>query len=198
MVQKVRKKKAVAVRRIINEHGDEEEVAIRKVKPRRKEKAQTWVDDDFIEDSDEEMEIVARILKEREEQERLKAMEEGGQGGIGDASPSEEEVASHRSKSVSVASNLSRSSPPSSSNSTPRPEKSRKTFRSTALFLNSDDEEDNAEEEEMNSDAELLHRERMLAKRSLVMSDDEQEETQKQSALPQRKRRALIDDDDDE
>jgi len=192
MVQRVRKTVNRPIRKIVNEHGDEEEIVIKKGRGRRKEKQSEWVDNDFIEDSDEELEIVAKLIAERGQQ-------EGGRN----ASPSS---SSTRARSR-TGSSTRQSSPPSSSNETPKQKR-----RSKGLFLGSDDEDeedddddDDAEEgSKGDNDQSTVQLNRPVPrplKRTLMLSDDDEdggEEDQPQMNSTQvRKRRALIDDEDE-
>lgn len=116
-VEKVRKVATRATRKVVNEHGDEEQLAIPKARGRRKDKAGAdWVDDDVIEDSDEELELVARMIAQQQ--------------GRSSSSP-----ASFR-ESSQTGNSTRHSSPPSSRGSPAQ--KSRST---AGLFFDSDDEQ---------------------------------------------------------
>jgi replication fork protection complex subunit Tof1/Swi1 len=187
MVQRVRKVANKPIRTIINEFGDEEEVSIRKVKPRRKEKAPKFIDEDLIEDSDEELAQVARLIAEREKNDNVDQDDE-------------DHSSSSRGKSMS---DTAGSSPPSSHRGDIEANKKK---AQNALFFDS-------EEEELDSDTEALVNEQINelvgsdieprpknSKRSHVLSsEDESEASENEKAHTQiRKRRALIDDSDDD
>ncbi|UZJ57027.1 hypothetical protein CBS101457_006347 [Exobasidium rhododendri] len=205
LVQRTRKRSLYPAkqRKIVNEHGDEEEVVIKKQRGRKKEKNRpnTWVENDFIENSDEELEMIAKLMAARD----------GARGAVNAAAEEEEEDQS--STSTSSRRRPSPSSPPSSHTGTPQ---QRRKSRSTALFLGSDDERQEDGDEETNERHHTLTLRRpepRPTKRNYVFSDDEAEEEERGQGrigeIDQRdgeeapsirpaKRRTLISDDDDE
>lgn len=214
MVQRVRKVIKRPVRKIVNEHGDEEEVIIQKGRGRRKEKQPDWVENDFIEDSDEELEMIARMIASRGGQE--------GETSVGDTQQQQQQSSpsgsSLRGRSTTGSSNRHASSPPSSHRGS-TPKQTRKP-RSTALFLGSDDDDDDGEgnDDDAASPARsplAFHLKRPAprpSKRAFVSSDEEEgqgraeahqgerdlEGQEEQSVQRNRKRRALINDDEED
>lgn len=183
MVQRIRKVATRPFQTIINEFGDEEEVHIRKVKPRRKERQSNWVDEDLIEDSDEELAIVAKLIE---------AQKGNGQG----ADDDQEEQERRHSPSSSISrrgksqSDTANSSPPSSHRDDHRIQGAK-----NALFFGSDDEQ---EDEVAPGDCEIEETQARQAKRALALSEGESEDSANEEPLPSRKKRALIDDSDDD
>lgn len=182
MVSKVRKVPIRTARKMINEHGEEEEIQIHKVKGRRNEKKPTWVDNDFIEDSDEELELVARLIEEQKRQ----------QEGRTPSPTSSSRQGRHSSATGST-------SPPSSDHHAGSPRKNT-VRKSKALFFDSDEEEE--EEEKVNVRVEQIQdrvdTQQAQAKRILTLGDDEEGNAsdENQMTMPARKKRALIQDDD--
>lgn len=222
MVSRKRKVSHPRRRVVVNEFGDEEEVAVPRTRGTRKNPRQNaWLDDDLIEDSDEEIEQASRLLAmqaEHDEQQR--------QSSSSEISPMRSASSDHASRSSSAtASFVHDDGSPQSKQFKQRKQRDATVKRvaaraSKGLFLGDDDDSEGDQDDDTatsarpgSSSSPQAHSMSTAHKRRFHLTRDETDEEDDHGAdadndmakepqldvAPQvRKRRALIVDEDED
>lgn len=211
-----RVRKAPARHRVtVNENGDEEEVHVPRGRGARKNARQnTWLDDDLIEDSDEEMEAVARLMQDNGHD--TDAVPGRRNGNDSNSSSPVPDASSSRRGHESSATSPSVHSPSSEARIKSLKKRKRilrpKPRQTNALFLGSDSEGDEEhqqrdEREDSNTTADReaeaseagsqraqsLHKRRMFIADSDGGSDDEANEGNDENKERKERRRRHAD-----